>query len=64
LYIVDYFGKVYRISYDCNSNGVGDDVDVALGTSSDCGNALGNGIPDECEDDLNRDGRADTCDIN
>jgi hypothetical protein len=33
--------------YDCNSNGVGDAIDIASGTSVD-GN--GNGIPDECED--------------
>ena len=63
LYIMDYLGKVYRISYDCNSNGVGDDVDLVRGSSSDCGGLLGNGIPDECEDDLNQDGRADTCEI-
>jgi glucose/arabinose dehydrogenase len=64
LYIVDYLGKVYRISYDCNGNGVGDDFDIALGTSSDGGDALGNGIPDECEGGLNRRGHADTCKIN
>jgi hypothetical protein len=33
--------------YDCNSNGVGDALDISNGTSLD-GN--GNGIPDECED--------------
>lgn len=32
--------------YDCNGNGVGDSLDVALGTSTD---ANMNGIPDECE---------------
>jgi glucose/arabinose dehydrogenase len=63
LYIVDYLGKVYRISYDCNGNGVGDDFDLVRGTSSDCGDAPGNGIPDECEDDLNGNGLADTCEI-
>ena len=33
--------------YDCNSNGVGDSLDIAHGTSSDHNE---NGIPDECED--------------
>jgi hypothetical protein len=32
--------------YDCNGNGIGDQVDLASGTSDDCD---GNGIPDECE---------------
>ena len=31
---------------DCNSNGIPDAVDLALGTSSDCNL---NGVPDECE---------------
>lgn len=33
--------------YDCNWNGVGDSLDIALGTSLDDNE---NGIPDECED--------------
>jgi hypothetical protein len=32
--------------YDCNTNGVGDSLDIALGTSPDVN---GDGIPDECE---------------
>jgi hypothetical protein len=32
--------------YDCNTNGVGDSLDIALGTSPDIDF---NGIPDECE---------------
>lgn len=32
--------------FDCNSNGVDDAVDIALGTSGD---ANANGVPDECE---------------
>jgi hypothetical protein len=32
--------------WDCNSNGVGDAVDLALGVLHDCD---GNGVPDECE---------------
>lgn len=31
---------------DCNSNGVDDAADIALGTSAD---ANANGVPDECE---------------
>jgi hypothetical protein len=33
--------------YDCNTNGVGDSLDIAHGTSPDLDN---NGIPDECDD--------------
>jgi hypothetical protein len=33
--------------YDCNTNGVGDALDIASGTSPDSNQ---NGIPDECED--------------
>jgi hypothetical protein len=32
--------------YDCNSNGIGDAVDISSGTSLDRNS---NGIPDECE---------------
>jgi hypothetical protein len=35
--------------YDCNANGVGDSLDIALETSPDDND---NGIPDECEDVL------------
>jgi hypothetical protein len=40
-------GGFWDQSYsDCNSNGVSDDQDVAVGTSFDCNT---NGIPDECD---------------
>jgi len=45
---------------DCNGNGILDDVDIANGTSEDCG---GNGTPDECEDDCDLNGTVDSCDI-
>ncbi len=45
---------------DCNGNGIGDEVDIAGGTSEDC---TGNGMPDECERDCNTNGIADSCDI-
>lgn len=32
--------------YDCNSNGIGDEIDLMNGTLTDCD---GNGIPDSCE---------------
>ncbi|UCG17399.1 MAG: hypothetical protein JSV19_05075 [Phycisphaerales bacterium] len=35
---------------DCNSNGVGDGLDIAGATSEDCN---GNTVPDECEIDVN-----------
>lgn len=31
---------------DCNGNGIGDDMDIATGTSMDCNT---NGVPDECD---------------
>jgi hypothetical protein len=52
IYICDYTdGEIYRIdpaggSPDCNSNGVADGCDIAVGTSLDLN---GNGIPDECD---------------
>lgn len=47
---------------DCNANGVADWVDLAAGTSQDCG---GDGVPDECQPfvDCNRNGQHDACDI-
>lgn len=45
---------------DCNSNGIGDDVDIANLTSEDCNS---NGLPDECEMDCNSDGIADVCEL-
>jgi glucose/arabinose dehydrogenase len=51
LYYVNYAfsdnaGEVRRITYDCNGNGVADDVDIRNGTSWDCDLS---GLPDECE---------------
>ncbi|UCG33442.1 MAG: exo-alpha-sialidase, partial [Phycisphaerales bacterium] len=46
--------------YDCNNNGVGDETDIADGTSDDC---QPNGIPDECETDCNDNSVPDDCDI-
>ncbi|MCK4661197.1 MAG: hypothetical protein KAV82_16880, partial [Phycisphaerae bacterium] len=45
---------------DCNSNGIEDSTDIAMGTSLDC---QPNGIPDECEVDCNENGTPDDCDI-
>jgi len=35
-----------NVMADCNSNGIPDECDVAVGTSADC---QSNGIPDECD---------------
>ena len=49
---------------DCNSNGIADVCDIALGTASDCNS---NGIPDSCdiasgtEIDANQNGTIDSC---
>lgn len=43
---------------DCNRNGRPDDVDIATGSSRDC---QPNGIPDECDRDLNLNWIADDC---
>ena len=51
--------------YDCNGNGIGDEIDLQSGFAQDC-NA--NGIPDSCEiaagavPDLNGNGIPDPCD--
>jgi len=39
-----YFARIG--AWDCNGNGVGDDQDIALGTSADCNE---DGIPDSCQ---------------
>lgn len=44
---------------DCNANGTLDSLDIANGNSSDCD---ANGIPDECDPDLDQDGEIDACD--
>ncbi|NOT01811.1 MAG: S8 family serine peptidase [Phycisphaerales bacterium] len=46
--------------WDCNSNGVVDETDIASGASDDCN---GNRLPDECEPDCNDNDVADDCDI-
>ncbi|GJM26968.1 MAG: hypothetical protein DHS20C16_33830 [Phycisphaerae bacterium] len=38
------------LAEDCNSNGIEDATDIAVGTSFDCN---GNGVPDECDHQLN-----------
>jgi hypothetical protein len=43
---------------DCNANGVGDRQDITGGTSADCD---GNGVPDECQPDSDRNGIIDAC---
>jgi len=53
----------YEAQFDCNANGVLDDVDIAGGTSSDCNH---NGFPDECDVavlDCNANGTPDDCEI-
>ena len=54
----------YQPTADCNTNGVPDDCDLALGTSIDSNE---NGIPDECENscpgDADGDGDSDVNDI-
>ncbi len=49
---------VYTYAPDCQPNGVGDDDDIASGTSLDCDL---NGVPDECQADCNADGVPDVC---
>ncbi|MHC4990772.1 MAG: PQQ-dependent sugar dehydrogenase [Planctomycetota bacterium] len=39
-------GQIRRVTYDCNGNGIADDVDVLAGASNDVN---GNGRPDECD---------------
>ena len=69
IYATTYNGEqdVYYLrigDYDCNDNGIGDEIDIADGTSGDCNR---NGIPDECEiaagtlEDSNADGIPDVC---
>ncbi|MCP4248447.1 MAG: hypothetical protein GY778_15475, partial [bacterium] len=45
-----------RCEPDCNTNGVPDDRDILLGTSTD---AYGNNVPDDCEADCNSNGTSD-----
>lgn len=47
-----------RLQFDCNRNGIPDDIDISDGNSSDCN---GTAVPDECEaiGDYNGDGNVD-----
>lgn len=45
---------------DCNANGEDDALDIYFGTSPD---EQGNGVPDECEGDLNQDGNINADDL-
>lgn len=49
---------LYKFEPDCQPNGIGDDEDIADGTSNDCDL---NGVPDECQLDCNSDGVPDVC---
>jgi predicted outer membrane repeat protein len=54
----------YEYVPDCNTNGVEDSIDIALGTSSDCNM---NGCPDQCElviNDCNSNSVPDDCETN
>lgn len=55
----EYFDTIDCLYFDCNDNGVPDDIDILEGDSQDL-NA--NGVPDECED-CNNNGQLDTIDI-
>jgi len=52
----------FEFAYDCNANGVTDDLDIAAGTSRDCDQ---NATPDECDPatDCNTNGIADALDL-
>lgn len=53
----------FRLSHDCNENGVLDSCDIAGGFSFDCNNS---GLPDECEPgtaDCNNNAVPDLCDL-
>ena len=45
--------------FDCNDNDIVDADDILAGVSNDCD---GNGIPDECESDVDNDGIFNPCD--
>lgn len=49
-----------RCEPDCNTNGVPDDRDILLSTSTD---AYGNNVPDECEADCNANATSDFTEI-
>jgi hypothetical protein len=69
IYATTYNGEqdVYHVRvgpYDCNANGIDDEIDIADGASTDCNR---NGIPDGCEiaagtlQDSDGDGVPDVC---
>ncbi len=49
----------FRCSGDCNANGIDDQTEILSGMAQDCDN---NGVPDECQLDLNNNGIIDACD--
>ncbi len=58
-----WWGKIGEpATADCNSNGIEDSIDIALGTSQDCDSS---DVPDECElagNDTDGDGILNVCD--
>jgi len=55
---IDILATTFALS-DCNSNGVGDGLDISNGVSRDCN---GNGIPDECDGGCRSSFERPTCD--
>lgn len=55
----EYFDSIDCLYFDCNSNGIPDNLDISQGNSQDLNS---NGVPDECED-CNDNGQLDTIDI-
>jgi hypothetical protein len=49
----------FRCSGDCNGNDIDDASELAAGLTPDCD---GNGVPDDCQADHDRDGVIDACD--
>ncbi len=49
----------FRCSGDCNGNDIDDVTEILSGLAEDCD---GNGVPDECQVDLNDNGIVDACD--
>ncbi len=48
----------FRCSGDCNANDIDDATEIASGMAQDCDN---NGVPDECQQDINMNGTIDAC---
>ncbi len=55
----EFFDTIDCLYFDCNDNGVSDNIDILEGDSQDLNS---NGVPDECED-CNDNGQLDTIDI-